>query len=311
MLTLRAESFHMGVEPAKRPLAQMLSYGVVAIDKPRGPSSHEVSAFVRKMLSLSRTGHSGTLDPDVSGVLPVMLAHSCKAAGYLLAQTKSYVCVMRTFEPCSREQLESAFSHFRGKIYQTPPIASAVRKQLRTRTIHALTLHEVDERLVLFFADVEAGTYIRKLVTDAGLVLGMRTSMDELRRTKAGQFKEADCISLQELSDRYWLAQEKGDEAPLRQAIHPIESALSLPKVILSDAVVPGVCTGINPSASTVCSLDPRIEMHQVVGLYTGKGELVAIARALEDSKSIAARAKGDSQPTPSFDVLRVVHTFG
>ncbi len=312
MHTLRKETHRLGVEPSARPLPQLISYGVVVIDKPRGPSSHEVSSFVKHMLSLPRTGHSGTLDPDVSGVLPVLLDHSCKVAGHLIGKDKEYVCVMRTSEACKREEIEEAFSHLRGPIYQTPPRESAVRKQLRVRTVHDLTLHEVRERLTLFSSRVEAGTYIRTIVSDASLILGTPAHMEELRRTQAAHFSERHAISLQDLSDRLWLANTHGDEGPLRESIHPIESIVNLPKIILSDSVVKAVCAGVNPSADGMCSLDPRFEKHQPVGLYTGKGELVAIARALEDSNTIIehAKEKKATQPKAVLDILRVVHSF-
>src|SRR3989338_1492377 len=169
---LREFESSLGKSPSERTLEEKLKKGVFILDKPCGPSSHEAAAFVRKILGLKRAGHSGTLDPKVSGVLPVLLEESTKAARYLLGSRKKYVCIMRLGERKSGREIEEAFSHFHGKIFQKPPLESAVAKKLRVREVYGLKILEVDGREVLLECDVEGGFYVRKLCFDIGEVLG-------------------------------------------------------------------------------------------------------------------------------------------
>lgn len=309
MHTLYEQNYSLGVSPKERTLEQLLAFGLVIIDKPRGPSSHEVSSFVKKICGATRAGHSGTLDPDVSGVLPVLLSNSCKLAGFLLREPKEYVCAMRVEKEFSLNELEKAFDNFCGKIYQTPPIQSAVRKQLRIRSVYELKILECVGNLVLFKCRVQAGTYIRTIVSDCGLILGCKTTMAELRRTSASGFSEVNAITLQELSDEIYAAKELHDETLIRKTIIPIENILKMPKVILSDVAVLQVCKGIDPSIQSIGKLDQGILKGQQVGLFTGKGELVAIANALIDYKQIISLSSQNSVYA-AFDLVRLLHNF-
>ena len=237
---------------AGRGLKDYLNRGVVLIDKPCGPSSHEVAAFARNILGLPKTGHTGTLDQDVSGVLVILLGEACKLVSFFPDSDKKYVCIMHLEKEVSRQDLEKAFDNFRGKIYQTPPLEAAVARRLRIREIYSLKILEVAGRDVLFECDCEAGTYIRKLCFDAGEVLGVPAEMKELRRTKAMGFDEADAITLQDLADYYWLATEKKDESRLRKAVMPIERALALKPVELSAPLVSKLKNGLAPSLNEV-----------------------------------------------------------
>ena len=168
--------------------------GILVIDKTRGPSSHQVTAWVGKMLGV-HVGHSGTLDPQVSGVLLVMLGRAVRLAPLLLQHRKEYVCLMRLHGDTTRKRLEEVMEEFTGRIYQRPPRRSAVARNLRIRTIHSLTILDIEERLVLFRVTCDAGTYIRSLCHHVGLALGTGAHMQELRRTKSGAFNESDAYS--------------------------------------------------------------------------------------------------------------------
>ncbi|MBI5229138.1 RNA-guided pseudouridylation complex pseudouridine synthase subunit Cbf5 [Candidatus Micrarchaeota archaeon] len=305
MITLREEPANLGKKPEEGSLEELLQYGVVPVNKPIGPTSHEVSAFVRKLLHLKKTGHTGTLDADVSGVLLVLLENSCKVAKFLLGGKKRYVCIMELWEKKKRQEVEAAFSNFRGKIYQTPPLESAVVKKLRVREIFELKLLDLDQNLVLFDCECEAGTYIRKLCYDVGEVLGCGARMKELRRTKASGVDEKDCIKLQDLSDFYWLWKEKKDEAELRKSILPVEKVVDLKKVIASDFALPSICRGANLAIPGVLSFDENVKKGDFVSVFSGKGGLVCIARALMDADEIREKEKG-----LAFDIERVVHSF-
>lgn len=298
------EEFKLGKAPSQRSLEEALEFGVVCIDKPRGPSSHEVSAFVKKILHVKKTGHTGTLDPDVSGVLPVLLNQSCKASHFLGETSKQYVCVMKAGKNVDKKELETAFSRFRGKIYQTPPIASAVARKLRVREVYSLDILEVQGNLVLFSVACEAGFYVRNLVFDVGEVLGIKAEMIELRRTRAGVLSEEKCVALQELSDYHWLWREKSMD-DLKKFIIPIEDFVALKKVIASDDCLRPISTGANLAVPGIVALDEKIEKNETVGIFTGKGELVTIATALMSFNEIKNSEKGIA-----FDIERVIHSF-
>lgn len=305
MKTLRQEPSVVGKNPLERSVEELISYGVVPINKPAGPTSHETAAFVKKILGIKKAGHAGTLDANVCGVLVVLLENSCKAAGYLLKERKKYVCIMETKKEVSKEVLEKTFSEFRGKIIQTPPKESAVAKKPRVREIYELNLLEKKGRYVLFECESQAGTYIRTLCKDMGEKIGVEAWMKELRRVYASGFKEKQAITLQELSDYYWLWKEKGKSDLLRQAIVPIEKAIQLKKVVASDGALHSICSGANLAIPGVIALDEEIKKGEPVSVMTGKGELVAIARALLDSSEIEENEHG-----LAFDIERVIHFF-
>jgi H/ACA ribonucleoprotein complex subunit 4 len=289
----------------KHTIDDLLEYGFLVLDKPTGPSSHEASAYAAKILGVKKAGHTGTLDANVSGVLVILLNSSCKVASYLSETDKSYVCVMETGRPHTREEVESAFENFRGKIYQTPPLASAVAKKLRIREIYSLKILEVEGRRILFECDCEAGTYIRKLCVDAGRVLGSCGQMIELRRTKAMGLTEDKAVTLQQLSDYHWLYKEKGDDSALRKIIRPIEELATFKKVVVKDSYIPAIVRGINAKKSDAESIDKSIVTGDWVGLYNKGGALLAVAKSLFDF----AQIKEEADNKVIFDLERVIRT--
>ncbi|MCK4552764.1 RNA-guided pseudouridylation complex pseudouridine synthase subunit Cbf5 [Candidatus Pacearchaeota archaeon] len=170
---------------------ELLEFGIINIDKPSGPTSFNVSDFVRKSLGLRKTSHFGTLDPKVTGVLPVALNRACKLTGYFLGEDKEYVGIMRIHKDVSLDKIKKVIKEkFTGKILQTPPVKSRVKRQEREREIKKFELIEKSEKNILFRAEVEGGTYIRKLIDDLGKELGVGAHMLELRRVRAGIFLE-------------------------------------------------------------------------------------------------------------------------
>lgn len=303
-LILCKEKSTAGKKPSERSLEEAINYGLIIVDKPPGPNSHEVSSFVRKIFSIEKAGHTGTLDANVSGVLPVLLGDACKASKYISGRTKTYVCIMRLGTEVPRAEIEKAFENFRGKIWQKPPLASAVAKKLRIREIHSLEVLETEGKEVLFQAHVDAGTYIRNICFDVGEVLGCGAEMAELRRTEAAGFTEDKALNLQEISDLWWLYKEKGANQ-LQQHLIAVEDALKLKKVVVSDDALRPISTGADLAIPGILSLDDSIHKEDYVALMTGKGEICCIARALMDAKQIASQPKGIA-----FDVERVIHAF-
>jgi tRNA pseudouridine55 synthase/H/ACA ribonucleoprotein complex subunit 4 len=259
--------------------------GILVIDKPRGPSSHQVTAWVGKMLGV-HVGHSGTLDPHVSGVLLVMLGRAVRLAPLLLQHQKEYVCLMRLHGDTTRQRLDEVMEEFTGRIYQRPPRRSAVARNLRIRAIHSLTILDFGGRLVLFRVTCDAGTYIRSLCHHVGLTLGTGAHMQELRRTKSGAFDESDAYTLHDLSDAI-SALSGGDSSLLRQMVKPIEEGVrDHPGITIRGSAVDAVVRGAALAGVGVIRTD-QFRKKELIAIKTESGEFVGIGEALLDSTKI------------------------
>lgn len=288
---LRADPTH-GKRPHDRTIEELLNLGFVVIDKPSGPSSHQVSAYTAEILGVSKAGHLGTLDPNVSGVLPVLLGRATPAAKYL-QHGKEYVGIIRFDKEISKRQVEDAFSLFTGEIIQTPPPGAAVARRPRKRKVYSLKLLELQKREVLFHVRCEAGTYIRVLAIDVGKHIGNAAVLEELRRTKVGDWGEEKAITLQDISDAHWLWKEKGDETLLRKHVLPIEAAINLKKAYLSDSAVDAVCSGAQAMAPGIAAADEGIRIDDPVATLTLKEELVAFGEAAMTGEEMVTEKTG------------------
>jgi len=256
---------------------ELLRRGVINLDKPAGPSSHETAAWVKRILRVKKAGHSGTLDPKATGVLPILLQDATKAGGALVRLPKEYVCVLHLHKKVPQEDLLNVAKEFTGVLYQRPPLKSAVKRQVRKREVYFIEVLERQGTDVLLKVGCEAGTYIRKLCHDIGEALGVGAHMQELRRTKAGPFDESTLTTLHDLTDAYHFWIEDHDEAPLRSIIVPVERALEhLPRIVIRDTAVDAICHGARLAEPGVISL-PSIDAKKLVGIYTQRGELVAL----------------------------------
>ena len=283
-----------GWDPKGRPLEVMLDYGLIALDKPRGPTSHEVVAWVRKMLGVERAGHSGTLDPPVSGLLPIGLGQATKALSLLLLFPKEYKGVMRVHSSVPLKQLEAVVDEFTGEIFQRPPQRSSVNRQVRSRTIFELEIEEAKGNLYLFRCLCESGTYIRKLVYDMGEVLGVGATMVELRRTIVGPLKESDGFAtMHQLSDAVFRLRG-GDESGMRTCVKPIEDSLGATKrIVIRDSAVEAICHGARLGLPGVLSISSGISKDDPLAIMSSKGELVAIGKAMLSTDEMGSLSKG------------------
>lgn len=295
-----------GKRPEERTVDELLEDGVVVIDKPAGPTSHQVTSWVGDMVGAKKSAHGGTLDPRVTGVLPVGLGGAVRAMDALHYGTKAYVGVMRMHGNADRKRLEEIFKEFTDEIYQTPPMRSAVKRELRTRRITSLSLLETSERDVLFKVDCEAGTYIRSLCVDIGDAMALGAHLQDLRRTRAGVLTEDDAISLHDLKDAYE-EHKAGDSGPLRKMLRPKEVLLAqMPKIEIKDSAVDAICHGANLAVPGVVSLDERINKGGTVAIMTLSGEGVALGTSLMDSEEVMKRSEGFA-----VDVSRVFMPTG
>jgi H/ACA ribonucleoprotein complex subunit 4 len=287
-----------GKRPEERSVEELIEYGIVLVDKPQGPSSHEVTSWVRKMLNASKAGHSGTLDPNVSGMLPVGLNRATRAMGLMLKSSKEYVGIIKFHCDVSEDKVKTIFNKFSGEVEQIPPVKSAVKRVRRKRKIYYLEPIEFNGREVLFRVGCEAGTYIRKLCFDMGEGIGCGANMLELRRTKVGGLEESRTSTLQNVKDAYWLWREKGDEKEMRKVILPIEDGLDLRRIWLRDSAVEAVCSGAILAAPGIARLDDDISARDNVALMSLKGELVAFSVAEASSREMLEMRNGIAAKT-------------
>lgn len=238
----------------KKSVKELLEFGIINIDKPSGPTSFNVSDFTRRALSeigVNKTSHFGTLDPQVSGVLPIALNRACKLTGFFLGEDKEYIGVMRLHGKISIEKIEDIIREkFLGNIKQLPPRKSRVKRVERQREIKKFEILEQEESGTdfLFHAEVQGGTYIRKLISDLGDSLGIGAHMLELRRTRAGIFSEGNreypSISLYDLEEA--ISEYKtGEDKKLKKMIIPGEIISKVyPAIEIKSSNIKNILTG-------------------------------------------------------------------
>jgi len=284
-----------GCEPDSRPMEKHLELGVVNLDKVPGPTSHEVVSWVKRILRIKKAGHGGTLDPKVSGILPIALQGATKLTQTLLPAGKEYVTFMHVHEDFDLEELQEVFEDFRGTITQTPPVRAAVKRRPRERDIYYLDFIERSGNDVLFKVGCEAGTYIRKLCHDIGQALGTGAHMAGLRRTRTGPFGEDETMSnMHDLVDAYHFWKEDGVEWPLREVVLPAERMVEhLPKIVVRDSAVDALCRGADLAAPGVLSVETGIGQGTLVAEMSLKGELIALANSKMTSEEIIGADSG------------------
>jgi tRNA pseudouridine55 synthase len=273
--------------PGERSVEQLLGFGVLNLDKPPGPSAHQVSAWVRDLAGVERAAHSGTLDPKVTGCLPVLTGAATRAARAFDEARKGYVAVLELHGPAPAG-LEATLAEFETELLQRPPRKSAVRRQLRTRTVHRLEALDRHDRQVLVHIDCDSGTYVRKLCHDLGLALGTGAHMGDLRRVRSGTFDDGDLVTMQTFVDALAYYREDGDEAPIREAIAPAERALEgLGRVTIARSAAEQVAEGAPVYAPGVLEVDPDVDPgadgEPTVACYTPDGSAVCLGPLVGD----------------------------
>ena len=266
--------------PGERGDDERLSFGVVNLDKPPGPSAHQVTGWVRDLVGTERAAHAGTLDPKVTGCLPILLGDATRLAPVFLEGDKEYITVLELHGP-TPESLETILSEFEGDIYQKPPKKSAVARRLRVRRISELTALEIEDRRVLLRIRCESGTYVRKLCHDLGRALGVGAHMGDLRRTSTTPFDDTDLVSMHDLTDALAFAAE-GDSEALLDTVQPAERALiHLPRVTIADSAAHEVAEGAPVYAPGVLDVEGVSEGAEepLVACYTPDGAAVCLGR--------------------------------
>ena len=289
-----------GKPPSERSFEELLNLGVINLDKPSGPTSHQVVSWVKKVLDVNKTGHGGTLDPRVTGVLPVALNKSVKGLQTLLVGKKEYVGIMHLHHKAKDERFQEVCKEFVGEIYQLPPVRAAVKRELRKRWIYYLDIMEFDGKYALFKVGCQAGTYIRTLVRDIGEVLGVGAHMQELRRTKSCNFNEENSHTLHDLKDALVFWNDEGDET-IKNIILPMERMFEhIPKILIKDSSVDAICHGANLAMPGIAKLDAGIQRGNMIAILSLKGEGVAVAIATLSTEQMISKNDGIAAKTRS-----------
>jgi H/ACA ribonucleoprotein complex subunit 4 len=243
--------------------------GVVLVDKPKGMTSFDVVERVGQKLGIDKAGHTGTLDPNVTGLMLIALEESRKAMPVLMGMEKEYEGKMWLHGDIEREKIEKTFRKFVGEIAQKPPVRSRVARVERKRMIYSLKIVKIEGREIAFEVRCEAGTYIRKLVHDIGQSLGCGAHMTELRRTKIGPFLLKESVPLSEVSEKSAISLEK------------ILERIGLKKIVVRDEVIPKIRNG-SPVFPEWVIRKGRTKESETVGIFDRDGEIIALGKRTE-----------------------------
>ncbi|GAB3035018.1 RNA-guided pseudouridylation complex pseudouridine synthase subunit Cbf5 [Natronobiforma cellulositropha] len=284
--------------PDERTPEELLAFGVCNLDKPPGPSSHQVSGWLRDAVAdalegaggdpIERAAHAGTLDPKVTGCLPIMLGTATRLAPAFLEGAKEYVAVLECHGPVPTD-IDSVASEFEAPIYQKPPRKSAVSRRLRVREIYDLEVLETTDRQALLRIRCESGTYVRKLCHDLGLALGTGGHMGHLRRTATDPFDDRTLVSAHDFLDALAFWTEDGDTDPLYETVSPAERVLEhLPSVTIAENAAREVAHGAPVYAPGVLAVEPapdaeHVDRGDLLACYTPDGAAVCLGRLVGD----------------------------
>ena len=288
--------YEYGYLPLKRPIASLLDYGLILLDKPPGPTSHEVVSWVKNILNVDKAGHSGTLDPGATGLLPIGLGEATKALSILLLGPKEYYALARIHEDLDISKIRAITDLFIGDIYQRPPQRSSVRREVRTRTIHEIELLEKNHNIILLRVLCQAGTYIRKLVYDIGEILGPGATMFELRRTRVSNLseKENEFVKLHDLVDGFEIFKDTKREEKLRRMIIPVETILgAIGTLVVKDSTVDSICHGAPIAVPGISAVEKNLQTGELIGVFTLKGEIISIGELTMSSENIRSSSSG------------------
>ncbi len=279
-----------GKPPEERTLKELLQCGVIVLNKPAGPTSHQTAEYAKNILKVKKAGHGGTLDPAVSGTLVIALNKATRINQFMLSAGKEYICLMHIHKENTKTAIKEAIKKYTGKIQQLPPVRSAVKRRTRTREVYYAKTLEIQDKDVLVQIGCHAGTYIRKWCHDIGNEIG-GAHMAQLIRTKAGPFNDQEWYTLQDLAD--------ADEKKLLKIIKPIEDATKhLKKVWISDGAVNPICHGANLNVPGIAKIEDDIKAGDTVAIFTLKNELVSIGKAKLSAHEMMFKKKGKAITT-------------
>ncbi len=264
-------------------LHELLNRSVILIDKPKGPTSFDIVESVTKALNVKKAGHTGTLDPNATGLMVIALGEARKAMPVLTGMHKEYIGTMSMHGDVGKETVEKALMKFKGKITQMPPVRSAVARIERVRERFVIELIGKKERDVRFRVLCEAGTYMRKIAHDAGEKMGTGAHLSELRRTKVGPFSIEHSVSPDSLKDM--------PEDKLRGLLIPIEDAvrrLGIPSLTIKNDSVSKIMNGAPVRKDDITGASGNVDEGSCITVFSEKGKLVCLARYIRNGDTVA-----------------------
>lgn len=256
---------------------------IILIDKPKGPTSFDIVERVTKKLGVKKGGHTGTLDPNATGLMVIALGEARKAMPVLMGLDKEYIGIMKLHGEADKKKINDVLKTFVGEITQVPPVKSAVARKPRKRIVHSINVLKIDKRDVTFKVLCQAGTYIRKIASDSGEKLGFGAHLIELRRTKVGPFSIDNAIKLEKL--------EKIHLDKLGKEFIPIEEALEkikLPRVVIDKKSIKLVRNGSPVKKSFVIKDAVKVQVDDIVGVYDKAGTIICLAKYLGKNDKVA-----------------------
>lgn len=275
--------------------------GILLLDKPLGRSSNAALQKVRYLFNAKKAGHTGSLDPLATGVLPICFGQASKVTSFLLDSDKRYRCTaqlgittttgdkegeeleVKQVTSFNKDDIENVLKDYRGAIEQIPPMHSALKhngqplyklarqgieieRKVRHVNIHELTLIDFNEDSITLDVHCSKGTYIRTLAQDIGDSLGFGAHLSMLRRTEVSPF---DCTRLHSIEDIEAIKNEKD----LIQLLLPIDSALlEFPALTLNDDDVGLIRNGIKITRKDIPKSD-KIRLYSTKNQFLGIGE--------------------------------------
>ena len=284
-----------GTIPEKRDIEKLLKQSFILIDKPKGPTSNQVTSWIKKELNLKKTGHFGTLDPNAHGILPIGLNQGTKISQTLSKTDKTYIFEAKLRETTkNEEEIRETLQTFKGTNKQVPPKKSAVKREQREREVYQIKLLEKNKDKILGKVYCESGFYVRTLITQLAEKLNTEGEMTELRRTQQGPFKEKETHTIQDVVDAYHYYKKNKDEDQIREILQPIEKATQqIPKIAVKDSAVNAIANGAQRGAQGISKHQHPIQKNDTVAITTLKGELIALATAQMTSEQMYDATEG------------------
>jgi H/ACA ribonucleoprotein complex subunit 4 len=224
-----------------------------------------------------------------------MAGKSMKLTKGILKTDKTYIAVLKFAQETNTEALNDVIGKLTGRIYNVPPEISAVKVQVRTRKIYSFEVIEATSKQAIVRIACEAGTYIRTIARDMGLLLGYNVQLKELRRDNSGRFSLTDCVTLQEIADAVWLWKECGNSTALEKIIHPTEKLLlDKPYIIVKDSAASALCHGAPLLRPGLIEVSDKLSSGLEVAAFTSKNEVVGIVKMSKGFTEISNETSGE-----------------
>ena len=281
-------------KPKKKNGEQLLNFGIINLDKPKGPKSIHVVNKLRHILQQPKIGHGGTLDPAVTGVLPIATGPATRVLHLFSLAGKVYEGKLHLHGNVSEEEIKKVCKQFVGKIKQIPPKRSAVKREEREREVYWFDIKKIDYRNVHFETGVQHGTYIRNLCVDIGEKLGVGGHMAYLNRLQAGPMRLDESVTLQDIKNNYFKYVKTKESKYIAKFMQQPDKALSyLPAIYVDKNVIPRLKHGSPVFAPGIVAFTSEIKKGDNVAIFDTKSNLLALGIAEMSAKEIKNAKKG------------------